>query len=69
MVKETRIVITGIQRDIMTQRPVFITISIFSKYGVEQFRTTISSDLFTKDLELEIGNEVVLTPKIKTTID
>lgn len=57
-----KLVITNIQRNPFTQKPVLVTITVFSSLGVKQLEIpSLPSTMFSG--ELEIGQELVFVPK------
>jgi hypothetical protein len=56
-----KIVITDLQLDFFTKKPVVVTITIFDDSGTEQLRTKLSAKMFTG--ELSVGAELLLIPK------
>lgn len=56
-----RIIITDLQLDFFTKKPVVVTITIFDDSGTEQLRTKLSAKMFAGDLF--VGAELLLIPK------
>lgn len=58
-----RIVITDLQLDAFTRKPVIVTITIFDPFGTEQLRTKLPVKMLTG--ELFVGAELLLIPKVE----
>jgi len=56
-----KIIITDLQLDPFTKRPVYVTITIFDQLGREQLRASLPVRMFNG--ELAVGAELTLTPK------
>lgn len=62
-----KLIITSIQRNPFTQKPVLVTITVFSSLGVKQMELIpLPSTMFSG--ELEVGQELVLVPRKLTDL-
>jgi hypothetical protein len=59
-----KLVIIDLQLDAFKRTPVSAIVAIFNPLGAEQLRVSLPISMFSH-ARLEVGQEVVLTPKIK----
>ena len=60
-----KLVIIHLQLDAFKRTPVAVQVMAVNELGAEQLRFTLPISLFDRTTQLEVGMEIVLTPKIK----